>query len=96
MSIQYPVQLERYGEDEIVVSFRDIPNCHTSGQDIKEALFEAADALDEAIMGRINRGEPIPPPSAATPGEYMIALPSDTAAKVEATSRRILSATGNA
>ena len=90
MSIEYPVRLECYGEDEIVVSFRDVPNCHTSGQNLEEALFEAADALDEAIMGRINRGEPIPPPSAATPGEYMITLPSDTAAKVEADARYTL------
>ena len=96
MSVEYPARLECYGEDEIVVSFRDVPNCHTSGQNLEEALFEAADALDEAITGRINRGEPIPPPSAATPGEYMIALPSDTTAKVEANSRQILNAMGNA
>lgn len=96
MSVEYPARLECCGEDEIVVSFRDVPYCHTSGQNLEEALSEAADALDEAIMGRINRGEPIPSPSTATSGEYMIALPSDTAAKVEANSRQILSATGNA
>ena len=96
MSVEYPALLEYYGKDEIVVSFRDIPNCHTSGQNLEEALFEAADALDEAIMGRVNRGEPIPPPSAATSGEYMIALPKDTTAKVEANARQTLSATGDA
>ena len=95
MSVEYPARLERCGEDEIVVSFRDVPYCHTSGQNLEEALSEAADALDEAIMGRINRGEPIPPPSAATSGEYMIALPSDTAAKVEAKFRRTLTTAGD-
>ena len=93
MSVEYPAQLECYGEDEIGVSFRDVPNCHTSGQDIEEALCEAADALDEAITGRINRGEPIPSPSVSNPGEYMIALPSDTAAKVEG---KALGTTGSA
>lgn len=93
MSIEYPAQLEYYAENEIVVSFRDVPSCHTSGQDVEEALCEAADALDEAITGRINRGEPIPRPSSAAPSEYMVALPSDTAAKVEASYRQALSAT---
>ena len=91
MSVEYPAQLEYYAEYEIVVSFRDVPNCHTSGQDIEEALREAADALDEAITGRINRGDPIPKPSSTAPGEYMVALPSDTAAKVEANDRQALS-----
>ena len=91
MSVEYPARLEYYAEDEIVVSFRDVPNCHTSGQDVKEALCEAADALDEAITGRMNRGEPIPRPSSAAPGECMVALPSDTAAKVEANGRQALS-----
>ena len=75
MNIEYPAHLECYGEDEIVVSFRDVLNCHTSGQNLEEALWEAADALDEAITGRIKRGEPIPKPSSAAPGEYIIALP---------------------
>lgn len=95
MTVEYPAQLERYGEDEIVVSFRDVPNCHTSGHDIEEALSEAADALDEAITGRINRGEPIPLPSAALSGEYMIALPDDTSDKAEAMATQTLSAAGN-
>ena len=96
MSVEYPAQLEHYGDDEVVVSFRDVPNCHTSGEDIEEALFEATDALDEAITGRINRGESIPPPSAAAPGEYMIPLPSDTAAKLEANARQTLGAPSDA
>ena len=95
MNLEYPAQLQHYAADEIVVSFRDVPNCHTSGQNIEEALCEAVDALDEAITGRINRGEPIPSPSAALSGEYMIALPDDTSDKAEAMDTQTLSAAGN-
>ncbi len=96
MSVEYPAQLRHYASDEIVVSFRDVPGCHTSGQHIEDALCEAVDALDEAITGRINRGEPIPKPSAAAPGEYMIELPSDTAVRVAANSKQVPSVAGSA
>ena len=81
MRFIYPAQLCQYSEDEIVVSFRDVPHCHTSGEDIAEALLEAEDALEEAIAGHINRGDSIPVPSAPLPGEYLVSLPVDTAAK---------------
>ena len=85
MRFIYPAQLCRYSEDEIVVSFRDIPHCHTSGEDTSEALLEAEDALEEAIAGHINRGDSIPTPSEPLPGEYLVPLPVDTAAKVALT-----------
>lgn len=58
----YPAQLQRTGVDEIVVSFRDLTACLTSGADETEALAEAADALKEAIAGRIDDRESIPYP----------------------------------
>ncbi len=77
----YPAQLERFGSDEIVVSFRDIDWCHTSGATEAEALIEGADALAEAIAYYIGNGEPIPAPSAAEEGEYLVPLDVDMAAK---------------
>lgn len=81
MRFVYPAKLDHYSENEVVVSFWDVPWCHTSGQDVAEALAEAEDALEEAIAGCINHGEPIPMPSAPLPGEHMVALPIDMAAK---------------
>ena len=81
MRFVYPAQLEKYGEDEVVVSFRDVPWCHTSGRDVAEALVEAADALEEAIAWCIDEGEPIPAPSSPLPGEHEVALPPEMAAK---------------
>ena len=53
MRFVYPARLRRAGPGEIVVSFRDLPECLTSGRDEVEALTEAGDALEEAIAGRI-------------------------------------------
>ena len=59
MRFVYPAQLKRAAPDEIVVSFRDLPECLTSGDDREDALREARDALEEAIAGRIDDGEPM-------------------------------------
>ena len=81
MRFLYPAELWHAGPGEVVVSFRDIQGCHTSGVDEADALEEAQDALAEAIAGHINRGDPIPTPSATLPGEYLVAVPTDIAAK---------------
>ena len=85
MRFVYPARLQRTGPDEVVVSFRDIPECLTSAADETEALAEAADALDVAIAGRIvyppEDGDPIPVPSARRTDEHDVAVPADTAAK---------------
>ena len=81
MRFLYFAELQRGGPDEVVVSFRDLPECLTSGADEDEALFEAQDALEEAVAGRINRGDEIPVPSERRPGEYSVAVPTNMAAK---------------
>ncbi len=81
MRFTYPARLHRSAPDEIVVSFRDFPECLTSGSDVAEALAEAADALEEAIAGRIDDAELIPVPSAKREGEHHVAVPPDMAAK---------------
>ena len=81
MRFIYPARLHRAGPDEIVVSFRDLPECLTSGATDAEALTEAADALEEAIAGRIVDDDPIPPPSPRRSGERRVAVPPTMAAK---------------
>ena len=80
MRFVYPAQLKRAAPDEIVVSFRDLPECLTSGDDREDALREARDALEEAIAGRIDDGEPIPLPSGCLPGEDRIPLSDEMTA----------------
>jgi antitoxin HicB len=67
--------------DGFVVSFRDLPEALTQGEDRADALAQAADCLDEAIAGRITRGEAIPSASRPKRGERVVAVPPVMAAK---------------
>jgi antitoxin HicB len=69
------------GETGYVVSFRDLPEIVTQGDDREKALAEAVDALEEAVAGRIVRNEAIPAPSKHKRGETVIPLPPQMAAK---------------
>ena len=64
-----------------VVTFPDVPEAITQGKDLGDALREGADCLEEAIAGRIRRGEPIPEPSRTGPALHAVGLPAQTAAK---------------
>jgi antitoxin HicB len=60
-------------EGRLVVHFPDLPEALTDGADEAEALAEAGDCLSEALAGRINRGEDIPPPSRSRRGQHWVA-----------------------
>ena len=81
MQFVYPANLSRTALGEVVVNFRDLPECLTSGSDTSDALTAAADALAEALAGRIDDGDPIPPPSPTRPGERGVPVPPGMAAK---------------
>src|SRR5580658_3209642 len=79
----YPARFE--GGDRpgvLVVSFRDIPEAITQGKGEEDALWQAADCLEEAIAGRIADGREIPKASRAARGERLIPVPAPMAAKV--------------
>jgi antitoxin HicB len=67
------VRLESDEEGRLVVHFPDLPEALTDGADKVEALAEAADCSSEALAGRINRGEDIPPPSRLRRGQRWVA-----------------------
>jgi antitoxin HicB len=68
-------------EGGFVVTFPDVPEAITQGDDVTDALQQAADCLEEAIAGRLRRHESIPVPSLVEPDHYAIPLPAQTAAK---------------
>jgi antitoxin HicB len=68
----FPARLEPDEEGRLVVHFPDLPEALTDGADEAEALAEAADCLSEALAGRINRGEEIPPPSRLRRGQHWV------------------------
>ena len=69
----FPARLQPDEEGRLVVHFPDLPEALTDGADEAEALAEAADCLSEALAGRINRGEDIPPPSRLRRGQHWVA-----------------------
>jgi antitoxin HicB len=78
----YPVNLKADKSGGFVVTFRDVPEAITQGDDLDDAIEQAADALDEAMAGRMRLGDEIPPPSKAGKGSFLIPLSAGTALKV--------------
>ena len=79
---RYPVHLEEE-DGGYVVTLPDIPYGATQGDDVAEALAQAEDFLEEAVLGMMAYGEDVPLPSPAK-GRPTVALPALTAAKLEA------------
>jgi len=78
----YPATLTPDADDSgFVVTFVDIPEAITQGDTVPEALQQAADCLDEAMVGRIHRRADIPAASPVEAGQYAVAVPAHTAAK---------------
>ena len=65
-----------------VVTFRDIPEAITQGDDEADAIFMAKDVLLSSMDFYFDDKRKIPLPSAAEPGERLIPLPASVAAKV--------------
>ncbi len=63
------------------VTFPDIPEAITQGQDRLDALEQAADCIEEAIAGRIRRRAGIPAPSKAKASQPVVPVPPLMAAK---------------
>jgi antitoxin HicB len=64
------------------VTFPDIPEAITQGNDIEDAKRHGADVLESALDYYLESGLPIPAPSRLKRGQYLIALPASVSAKV--------------
>ena len=81
-SFIYPANLTLDKDDGgYVVKFIDLSEAITQGETVDDALLEATDCLEEAIANRIAMGLPIPNPSPAKSGQYIVLLPALMAAK---------------
>jgi antitoxin HicB len=80
--IKYPVTLKRDTNGTLLVSFPDVPEAHTFGDDAAEALLRAADALETALSIYVDARRPIPPASPLKRGQKFVILPALTEAKV--------------
>ena len=82
MQYVYPVRLDSEPDGSAVnVSFPDVPEALTWGDDAAEALILAEDCVTGALRGYIKRGWSIPRPSPAR-GRPTVTLPPLVAAKL--------------
>ena len=82
MHYAYPCLLAAEDQGAFSVSFPDLPEAFTCGDDRPASLDMAEDALVVALCARMNNREPIPVPSPLLPGQNAIAVPPLLAAKL--------------
>lgn len=81
--MQYPAKFEPDHEvGGYVVTFRDIPEAITQGDDDAEAMSMAEDVLVSSMDFYFEDNRSVPSPSTLQPGERMVPLPASVAAKV--------------
>ena len=78
----WPVDLIPAEEGGFIVNFPDLPQGWSQGETQEEALVNAADLLEEMVLGFMAHNDPIAPPSPAG-GRPLVAIPALTAAKLE-------------
>lgn len=78
---EYPILPTPAEEGGFVVTCRDLSEVITQGDDVEDALAQAADAMDEAFAARIKAEEDFPVPSRPRSGEYLVSPPEETIAK---------------
>ena len=77
----YPVNFRKDGE-HITVSFPDIPEAHTFGDNREHALAMAKEALETAMEFYFDDQRMVPLPSQARRGQPVVELAPSVAAKV--------------
>jgi len=77
----YPVKLRKDGKF-ILVTFPDIPEAITQGNNRDHALEMAKEALEVAMDFYFEDHRPVPPPSRPKCGQSVVELPVSVAAKV--------------
>jgi len=81
-SLAYPAILTPDREaGGFTVTFPDLPEAITQGEDRLDALAQAADCLEEAIAGRVRRGDEIPAASKTKASQTVVFVPPLMAAK---------------
>jgi antitoxin HicB len=70
--LAYPVILEAQAEGGFVVTFPDVPEAITQGEDEEEALLYAVEALETALSFYVEARKPLPVASKARRGQRTV------------------------
>ena len=73
MDIRYPAVLETQENGALLVRFVDLDDTFTEGATLDEALFNGAEVLSAMLGCRLDHDLPVPAPSPAGEGMYLIA-----------------------
>lgn len=71
-NLNYPVHLQAAEEGGFVVTFADVPEAITQGEDEGEALLRAADALETALSFYTDAARDLPQASKAKRGQRLV------------------------
>jgi len=80
--LQYPANFEAAEEGGYIITFPDLPEAITQGDDVEDAKLHAADVLESALDWYLESGRLIPTPSKPKRGQHLIELPASLSAKV--------------
>jgi antitoxin HicB len=80
LEARYPAVLETQENGALLVRFVDLEDTFTEGATLDEALFNGAEVLSALLGCRLNHDLPIPDPSPAGDGLYLIAPDARTQA----------------
>lgn len=72
VNLDYPVRLESAAEGGYVVTFPDVPEAITQGEDREEALLRAVDALETALEFYTDDGRDLPRASKPRRGQRTV------------------------
>ena len=78
---QYPVLLSASDDGGYVVTCRDLPELITQGEDERDAIEQASDAMDEVFATYMIEGVDFSPPTRARRRERLVSPPAETMAK---------------
>lgn len=81
MDFAYPARFDREPDGRYTVTFPDLPDAITQGENRDDAIEMAADCLAETIGARIAERADIPVPSPPKRGQVRIAVPVHVAVK---------------
>ena len=70
--LDYPVVLEAQTEGGFVVTFPDVPEAITQGEDVEEALLYAVDALETALSFYVDARKRLPVPGKPKRGQRTV------------------------
>ena len=78
----YPAHFEPGDEAGIVVTFRDLPEAITQGDDAADARFMAGEVLGLTLLHYLSINKPLPDASKAKPGETLVTADAELVAKL--------------